>query len=157
MGLHYDAPPFPNIYSLYLGVHFPRSSRRKRILLLSVPISVLLRCLLKQVPLASILIGDASLQRVIRVGFDEQLAHGLKDLAQLGGRLPVLGFQGGYTDVAGAVVGHVGMVDPRVERHDGRFERVVVGQLDNEPEGAATVGSVVGTREENVPGLKVGF
>lgn len=44
-----------------------------------------------------------------------------------------------------------------MEGHEGRLEGVVVGQLDDQAEGAATVRRVVGPGEEDVPGLEGGF
>lgn len=134
---------------------FPLSS--KRVLLFGESICVIFRILVEYISLAAVLIRDTRLERVIRVGLDEQLAHGLEHLAQLGGGLPVLGFEGRDANVARAVVGHVRMVDARVEGDERGLEGVVVGQANDKAEEAAAVRGVVGPCEVDVPGLEVGF
>lgn len=132
-------------------------SRSEGILLLSESLRVVPRVLVENVPLAAVLVRNARLQWVVGVGLDEQLAHGLEHLGELGRGLPVLGLEGRDANVARAIISHVGVVDACMEGHEGRLEGVVVGQLDDEAESAAAVGGVVGPCEEDVPGLEVGF
>lgn len=130
--------------------------RKSRSLALGIPLHIRLRILIKLRPIRPILVGDPSLQRIIRLRLSKQVPHGLQHRRQPRRRLPRIGLQDGQADVAEAVVGDVGVVDARGELGHGRLEGVVGGEVEEHAEGAAGVGGGGGPGYGYLPAVDVG-
>lgn len=107
--------------------------------------------------LLGVLLGNARLEGVIRVGLDQQLADGGQDGGHLGSGLPLVGLEEADADVAFGVVGDVGVVDAGGEVDFGGGEGVGGGQLDLEAEFAVGVGRGGWAGEGDVPEREVGL
>lgn len=112
--------------------------------------------LLPRGPVVAVLVCDALLERVVGLGLDEQVAHGLEDGDDLGTGLPVLGLEDAETDVAQGVVCDVGVVEAGDELDDGRLEGVVGGEGEDDAEAAWVEGRAGRGLEGDVPGVDGG-
>lgn len=92
--------------------------------------------LLPRGPVVAVLVGDALLERVVGLGLDEQVAHGLEHGGDLCAGLPVLGLEDAEADVAEGVVCDVWVVEPGDELDDGGLEGVVGGEDEEDAEAA---------------------
>lgn len=122
---------------------------------LGVALHVRAHILIKLLAVVAVLVGDAGLERVVGHRLGQQGAHSLEHPGQLGGRLPVLGLEQAQADVAQVVVGHVGVVDARRERHRRRLERVLGGERHHQAELAARVDGVLRAVDRHVPLVQV--
>lgn len=122
-----------------------------------IPGNVTTSVLLELSGVVLVLISDAGLEGVVGVGLDEELADGVEDGADAAGGLPVLRLEHAEADGPHVVVGHVGVVDARRERHLRRLERVVRRQHDRELEAPARVHGLRGPEESRGPVVQVGF
>lgn len=123
----------------------------------SVALDVALGVLVELGAVVLVLVGDAGLEGVVGQGFDEELAHGLEDALDAAGGLPVLGLEDAEADVAGVVVGDVGVPDARVEDDRRRLEGVLGRQGQGQGEDAALVGGAGGPLQRDGPDVDVGL
>lgn len=96
----------------------------KRISSRSIFLCILGSLLVKLGPLLGILLRNPSLERIIRVRLNEQLAHGGQDSSHFGRGLPLVRFEETDADVSLGVAGDVGVVDASEEGDFGRGEGV---------------------------------
>lgn len=107
-------------------------------------------------PVVAILVGDALLERVVGLGLDEQVPHGLEHGDDLCAGLPVLGLEDAEADVAEGVVCDVWVVEAGDEFDDGGLEGVVSGEGEEDAEAAWEEGRLGGRLEGDVPGVDGG-
>ena len=95
--------------------------------LAGISLDPLLRRLLKLLAVVLVLIGQRSLNSVIRVRFDQDVADHVQDGANLVWWLPLIAAQHAKTHRSLVVIADVGVVDLGLEVDDGRFEWVFGG------------------------------
>lgn len=118
-----------------------------------IPLNLLLGSLVKSLPLRLVLLGNALLERAIKLRFLEKIGEGLENGADLCAGLPGVGLEEAEADVAERVVCHVGVVDARGELDNGGLEGVVGGQGEDDTEAAWVVGRRGRGLEGDVPGV----
>jgi hypothetical protein len=130
---HFSLLKQPQAAAKHLSLYpFIKSPNPLLCVLLCLLLGLLIKCISSFVQLRGV-----SIYSVFRNGFDQELLSCSKNCQDLARRLPRIAFEDSQAHQSGSLVGHVWVVDGRLELELGGFEGIIGGKLEFEFELAA--------------------